>query len=80
MEAKIVKLKGKLERLNHMEQLNLELQQEVINVKKGKCSDNGGIGISGDVSSSKKVPDQLKGLATRITPTLSDDEVSYIEM
>lgn len=77
MEAKIEKLKRKLERLSQMEQLNLELQQEIINLTKRKCNDNGS--CTGDVRSNKNVSDKLKGLATRITPTLSDDEVRYIQ-
>lgn len=68
-KKKIEKLKGQLDRV---EQLNLDLQQQLINLKKSKCSgcNNGG---------KKVTADALKGLATRITPRLTDDEVRCMQ-
>lgn len=71
METKIEKLKGKLDRLEQVEQLNLDLQQELSDMKKDKRSGSG----SGS-GSSNVVNNSLKGLVTRITPKLSDDGVS----
>lgn len=66
MEAKIQKYKGKLENLKHVDQLNLELQQELLNMKENNCN-------------STKVSSQLKSLEKRITRKRTEDEVSIFE-
>lgn len=63
MEAKIQKLKGKLENLKHVSQINLELQQELINVKEKKT---------------KKVSSSLNRLAARIASKRSENGVSIV--
>lgn len=69
-EAKIEKLKGKLKRLEQVEQLNLDLQQEIIALKKDKRSRNHN-------KEDKVISDSMKSLAKRVTPKLSDDEVRF---
>lgn len=66
MEEKIQKLKEKVKNFEHIEQLNLELQKKLLGLKENQRD-------------SKKVSSSLERLSTRITPTLSENEVIIFE-
>lgn len=65
MEAKIQKLKQKVKNLKQVEQLNLDLQQKMLNLKENERD--------------KKVSKSLERLLARITPKCSEDEVTIFE-
>lgn len=67
MKAKMSKLKEKLKNFEKVEQLNLDLQNELLKLKKHKCDNNS---VVDSVT--------LKALEAKITPKMSEDEVSIL--
>lgn len=61
LQRKVEKLKGKLNNLETVEQLNKDLQQELLNLKQSQ--------------SKAVVSSSLKGIERQINPKMSDDEV-----
>lgn len=66
LKAKISKLKEKLQNLEKVEELNLNLQNELLKQKEHICSS----------SSSNSNSTSMKGLLAKITPIVADNEVS----
>lgn len=70
MQRKVEKLKRKLNNLEDVEQLNMDLQQEILNLTKSQNK-------AQSQSQSKPVnSSSLKSIAQHINPELSDDEVN----